>query len=310
MNSMQIKIGLIYSAWLNYDAISRLFDGQISPAQLKRIHNGGKTPWNYVIHRACLEECEFEFVPEGLLNAMSQFSYLSEKGDSIALKLHSLHIKEMISIDTEQDTYLDERDELRVVPFKNFLLGYSAYFLKDYISATKFFEMASEGFRQLAPDADISDWEIIHISLAQQMMLLSAWNTSQKNGDSAIIVEMGDKLLKEKAFEYLRHSLRIAPNWELAFNNANMFTISDVPIKDKVKALALAIFMNPQLSDFNSLIGNMTETISECHFLGPVAKELEAQMPSFLEAAREEVRRAFEKVRQKELNYQPANCRP
>ncbi len=182
------------------------------------------------------------------------------------------------------------------MPFKKFLLGYSAYLLKDYISAIKSFEEASEGFRHLAPDeADISKWEIIHISLSQQMALLSAWDARQKNGDSAKIAEMGSKLLKQEAFEYLRHSLKIAPNWQFAFNNANLFSISDVPVKDKIKALALAIFMNPQLSDFNTLIGGMTETISECHFLGPVAKELEAQMPSFLEAAREEVRRAFEK---------------
>ncbi len=298
MSAMQIKIALLFSHFGCYIKIADLCEGQISAAKLRRYHNGERAPWFPTIDKLCLEECEVEFVPEWLLNARSQFSYLSEKGDSIALDLHSRTMRDIIPIDTEQEeTYLDERDELRVVPFKNFILGYSAYFLKDYISATKFFERASDGFRHLAPDqADISDWEIIHISLAQQMMLVSAWDARQKNGDdSAKIAEMGSKLLKQEAFEYLRHSLKIAPHWEFAFNNANLFAVSDVPLNDKVKALALAIFMNPQLSDFNSLIGGMTETISECRFLGAVAQELEAQMPPFLEAAREEVRWALAK---------------
>lgn len=294
MSSMSIKIGMIYDQMGSYESIAAALGDKISATRIRRMHLGEGAGWDDAIDRLCIE-IESEYVPTLLLKLRSQFSYLIETGDRMALARHAELTRALLDAGVDWDAGCDDEiDDRRTGPFIDFLRGYAHFALEEHDAAILSFLRASEGLRRLAPGkVDITCWETVHISLAQQMALMSAYQLVEAGAcSSKVISQVANNILAAGATNYLERVLKVAPVWQLSFNYASVLASADVSVKQKLGALARAIFMNPQLADFDVRLKGMGESINECRYLAPVARLLEAEQPRLLQAAREIVGRA------------------
>jgi len=303
MAYMSMKVGLLYVTHGTYEAISNALEGAISADKIRKIHIGESTEWFKELDDLAAD-IETDYVPMPLLKMRSALSYLTEAKDNTALILNaeamSAALDKVVDWDEGQDDQLDYR---RSKPFAHYLRGH-LQFAQGYPElALISFRKAATGFWALAPgESAISTWEIMHLSLAQQMTLSCAYELFDKGLYSEkVLSQTADELIKEGASSYLDDLLKIAPVWPLAFNYASMLSYSSACEAEKVRALERAIHINPQLANFDLRLPGMTETVNECPYLSKISDVIEIRNLKLLTAARGIVAKLSEKAPEKPL---------